>query len=119
MPHPLSSALRPNALITGMAVTYAQEKKDLVMTPGVVEVNKQSDLFRTWDPNDVWRPEMKRRAYGAEAEIGEQRVSTTPYYAAWWSLKRYLPRQKIADYGSLREAEEEISHYFVEQAYLA
>lgn len=118
MGHPLSTALRPNALLSGFAVQYSQQKGDLARVPGIVPVTKRSDLYRIWDRGDRFRVEMGKRAPGAKSAKADQRVSTTPYFCDRWSLARPLPREKISDYGSLQEAEREIVGYLSEQAFL-
>lgn len=118
MAHPLSTALRPNALLTGMSVKYSQSRSELAGVPGIVPVTKRSDLYRVWDRGDTFRVEMGKRTPGAKSARADQRVSTTPYFCDRWSLARALPREKISDYGSIQEAEQEIVGYLSEQAYM-
>lgn len=118
MANPLSSNLRPNALITTTAIKYTQTNPDLSM-PGIISVVKRSDKYRVWDPADAFRSEMQKRAAGTAAAMRGVRLSTDQYYCDKFSLKRALPTENISEYGSIQEAETEIGEDLAHQALLA
>lgn len=103
-----------------MAIGFAMSDEAVQHTriPGIVSVRKREGQFRTWSLADIARDEMEERADGAEAAETGQRVSLSSYATKTYAVKRQLAPRQIDDYGSMREAEEEVVLHLTQKAYL-
>ena len=84
---PTPSAVHVDRTLTNMSVAVMSEEgfiADAVFP--TIPVNKQSDLYRTYDRGSFQRDEMNKRAPGAESSTIGYSTSTTPYYADVYSL---------------------------------
>lgn len=84
---PSPSSVHVDRTLTNMSVAVMSEEgfiADSVFP--TIPVNKQSDLYRTYDRGSFQRDEMSKRAPGAESSTIGYSTSTTPYYADVYSL---------------------------------
>ena len=84
---PTPSSVHVDRTLTNMSVAVMAEDgfiADAVFP--TIPVNKQSDLYRTYDRGSFQRDEMNKRAPGAESSTIGYSTSTTPYFADVYSL---------------------------------
>ena len=81
MPQPTASDVHVNRPLTNVSIAFRQERKDFVadeVFPSV-PVEKQSDLYFTYDRSYFYRNEMKPRAPSTESEGSGWAVATDSY----------------------------------------
>ncbi len=84
MPQPNPGDLHVNGLLTNISVAHVQDDSKFVadkVFPGV-NVEKQSDLYATYNQADLMRDEMKIRKPGSESAGGGYDVDNTNSYTA-------------------------------------
>lgn len=96
MPTPVNG-LHYDAPLTDLSVAYIQDQDRFIARKVFPEVpvEKQSDLYYTWDKDDFLRDEAKERAPGTEAAVTEAQATTDPYFCKEYALARDLPWQRI------------------------
>jgi len=83
MPQPDRNAVHVNGPLTNISVAYMQDQTAYVSTKAfpVIPVQKQSDLYFTYNKNDFFRDQAQRRAPGTESAGGGYNVDSTGSYA--------------------------------------
>lgn len=89
-------------MLTNMSVAFLQKQEHFVADKvfPVVEVDKQSDLYPTWDRSDFQRDEAMEVGPAGEAPVGASRLSTTAYRC------RVFKWAKMLDEQNARQADE-------------
>lgn len=100
MSKPTASDVHVNAPLTNISVAYIQSQDvyiaDKVFPP--VPVEKQSDLYFTYDKGDFFRDEVKERAPATESEGGGYSIDVTSnYYARLYALHKDIDDQLRAN----------------------
>jgi hypothetical protein len=88
--NPTPGDVHVNTPLSNISVAYMQKATNFVadrIFPNI-PVQKQSDLFWTFNQGDFNRDEMKLRAPGTESEGGGFRVGTDTYYAPVYAFHR-------------------------------
>ncbi|HEY0838997.1 MAG TPA: major capsid protein [Vulgatibacter sp.] len=98
MPTPVQG-LHYDAPLTDISVAYIQDQDRFIARKVFPEVtvDKQSDLYYTWDKDDFLRDEAQERAPGTEAAVTDAQAATDPFFCKEWALARDLPWQRIAN----------------------
>jgi hypothetical protein len=83
MPQPDRNAVHVNGPLTNISVAYMQDQSAYVSTKAfpVIPVQKQSDLYFTYNKNDFFRDQAQRRAPGTESAGGGYNVDATASYS--------------------------------------
>lgn len=82
-------------MLTGLSVAFLQKQSHFVADKifPVVETDKQSDLYPTWDRSDFQRDEALEVGPSGEAPIGAARLSTTPFKCKVYKWAKMLDEQ--------------------------
>lgn len=96
MPTPVR-AMHYDQPLTDMSVAYLQDQDAFVANQAFPEVpvDKQSDLYFSWDKDDFLRDEAQERAPNTEAALTDATPSTDPFHCKEYALARDLPWQRI------------------------
>lgn len=99
MPNPTAGDLHVNAPLSNVSVAYAQRSEDFVADKlfPVIPVQKQSDLYWTFDRKDWLRSEARERAPGTESVGVGYRVSTESYYSTVYAVHNDIDDQTRAN----------------------
>lgn len=95
MAQPTASDVHVDALLTNMSLMFLQDTTHFAgwsVFP-IIPVDKQSDVYFTFDRNDFYRDQMQRRAPGTESAGGGYTVSTDSYKADVFALHKDIPDQ--------------------------
>lgn len=93
MPLPTLSQVHVQSALTDLSIAYRQDApaiSDLVFPR--VSVGKASDKYYVWNKGDMWRPEARKRAPGADFARISRRLSTDTY-----TVEQYALEESIAD----------------------
>ena len=99
MPNPTRSSVHTDSILTNISVAYSQQATNFISTEvfPMVQVQKQSDKYYTYDKNDFLRDEMEQRADGAESAGAGYRLSTDSYSCDVWALHKDIGDQTRAN----------------------
>jgi hypothetical protein len=101
--NPTPGDVHVNTPLTNISVAYMQNATNFVadsIFPNI-PVQKQSDLFWTFNQGDFNRDEMKVRAPGTESEGGGFRLGTDQYYAPVYAFHKDIDDQVRANADSV------------------
>lgn len=99
MPNPVPGDLHVNRALGDVSIAYVQENNRFIADRvfPVVPVQKQSDLYWTYDKGDWFRTDAQKRAPGAESVGTEWNVSQASYFAHVWALHMDIDDQLRAN----------------------
>lgn len=98
MPLPTISQVHIQSALSDLSIAYRQDApavSDLIFPR--VSVNKISDKFYVWNKGDMWRPEARKRAPGADFARISRRLSTDNYTADQYALEESIPDEISAN----------------------
>lgn len=107
-----------DAVLTNMALMFLQPDSSFVAWRAFppVPVEKKSDFYYTFDRNDFFRDEMKKRAPATESAGGGYTQSTDTYNADVWALHKDIPDQVRANADSPLSPDRNAVQYLTQQA---
>lgn len=117
MPNPTASDLHVNALLGGLSVAYLNAATAFA-APQVfpyVDVQKQTDLFATYDRGDFLRDGMQRRGPYDRAAQGDYRVGTDSYACEVWSEAKLVSDRERANADDPFRPDEDASVWLTQQ----
>lgn len=116
--NPTQSDLHVNVPLTVMSIAFMQSSDEFVADKvfPVIPVEKQSDVFYTYDRADFNRNQMKVRAPGAESAGGAYRVSNTPYFCLPYGLHKDIPEQVRANADAMFNLDNDAMEFLSTQA---
>lgn len=88
---PTSRDVHIDGLLTNIAIAYSNQKYIADQIFPIVPVNKQSDLFPTYDQSHWFRDEARVRAPATKSEGGGWTVGTDNYFALRYSYRSEIP----------------------------
>lgn len=101
--NPTPGDVHVNTPLTNISIAYMQKASNFVadrIFPNI-PVQKQSDLFWTFDQGDFNRDEMKERAPATESEGGDFRVGQDQYYAPVYAFHKDIADEVRANADSV------------------
>lgn len=95
MPQPTLSQVHVNKPLTDMSLAFIQEDRNYVADRvfSKLPVDKKSDVYFTYERDNWFRDEMKKRAPGAESAGGGFPITTDNYSADVWALHKDIADQ--------------------------
>jgi len=95
MPNPTISSVHVNRPLTNISIAWRQSQIDFVADRvfPIIPVQKQSDLYYTYDRSYWYRSEMQLRAPGTESAGGGFKVATDNYYCPVYALHKDIDDQ--------------------------
>jgi hypothetical protein len=118
MPQPTLADIHVNRPLTNLTVGYVQDASDFAagqLFPSV-PVTSRSDLYYVYNRGDFFRNNMQKRAPGTPAAAGGYKLTTAPYTADVWALKKIIDDQIRANYESPLDAERDATQWLTQQA---
>lgn len=116
---PTPSDVHVDAPLTNISIAYMQ-RADMFVADRVfpnIPVNKQSDLYYSYDRGMFFRSSMQKRAPGAEtAGIDYTVDSSNNYYADVWGIHHDIPDQRRANADSPLQPDREATELLMHQA---
>lgn len=116
MPNPTASDVHVNVPLTNISIAYQNATQNFVadkVFPSV-PVDKQGNLYYTYDQDDWFRAEAQLRAPGTETVGGGYHVNTDSYFAAVYGIHKDIDRQIEANADSQfnmdRDATQWVTH---------
>ena len=99
MPQPSPSDVHNDAPLTNMSIAFQQKAENFVagrVFP-MVPVDKQSDIFYSWDRNNFYQDQMQKRAPATESAGGGVELTTDSYRCDVWALHKDIDDQTRAN----------------------
>lgn len=115
---PTPSDVHVNGPLTNISIAYMQ-RADMFVADRVfpnVPVNKQSDLYYTYDRGMFNRSSMQLRAPGTESQAIDYTVATANYFADVWALHVDIPDQRRANTDNPLQPDREATELLMQQA---
>lgn len=116
MTQPTPGDVHVNTPLTNISIAFLQNARNFVsdrVFPNI-SVDKQSDVYYTYDRGFFNRDEMEQRAPGTESKGSGYELSTSPYYAPVYAFHHNIPDQRRANADSVlnedRQATELVTH---------
>lgn len=99
MPQPTSSDVHVDAPLTNISVAYIQDTDRFIARDvfPVVQVEKQSDKFFTYDKGDWFRDQAELRESGTESAGSGYGLSTDTYFCDVYAFHKDLGEQEFAN----------------------
>lgn len=116
--NPTPGDVHVNSMLTNISIAYMQSAANFVSArifPNI-PVQKQSDLYWTYDRGDFNRDEMKERAPSTESEGGGYRLGQGQYYAPVYAFHKDIDDQTRANADSLLAPDREATQFVTNKA---
>lgn len=99
MPQPTPRDVHVDAALTNISVAYVQDANNFIADKvfPFVGVEKQSDLYFTYEKGAFFRDDAKRRAPGTESAGSGFTLSTASYYCSKWALHKDVDDDTVAN----------------------
>jgi hypothetical protein len=93
--------------LTNISVAYLQEASAFIADKvfPIVPVQRQSDLYYTYNKGDFMRDEARVRGAGVQSAGGDYETSTTPYYAKKWAFHKDVTEEERVNYDDPLQAD--------------
>lgn len=116
---PTPGDVHVNRPLTNISIAYMQQASQFVadrVFPNI-PVQKQSDLYFTYDRGFFFRSEMKKRGPGSESAGIDYKVDATPnYFCPVWAIHHDVPDQRRANSDSPLQPDREATELLMQQA---
>lgn len=116
---PTPSDVHVNGPLTNISIAFLQ-RSDMFVADRVfpnIPVQKQSDLYYSYDRGMFNRSEMKKRAPGTESAAIDYTVGASyNYYADVWGIHHDIPDQRRANADSPLQPDREATELLMQQA---
>lgn len=116
---PTPSDVHVNGPLTNISIAFLQ-RSDMFVADRVfpnIPVQKQSDLYYSYDRGMFNRSEMKKRAPGTESAAIDYTVdSSNNYYADVWGIHHDIPDQRRANADNPLQPDREATELLMQQA---
>ena len=99
MAQPNQNNVHVNAILTQISTAYIQDAANFIASRvfPVIPVDKQSDLYFTYNKGDWFRDEAKQRAGGTESAGSGYGISTDSYAAKVYAMHKDVDDQTLAN----------------------
>lgn len=120
MPQPTVTPGHIDSILTQMSVAYMQRTDSFIANKvfPVVNVQKQSDLYFTYNKNDWFRDEAAKRADATESVGSGYSLSTDGYKADVWAFHKDVGQQAKANFDSPLDAERDAASFVTQRLML-
>ena len=120
MPQPTRSDVHVNRPLTNVSTAYIQSATDFISDKvfPIVPVQKQSDLYFTYNKGDWFRAEAAKRAPSTESAGSGFGLSTDSYYCSKWSIHKDIDDDVVANADTPLDMERDATLYVTQQIML-
>jgi len=120
MPQPTRSDVHVNRPLTNMSTAYIQSADDFIADKvfPIVPVQKQSDLYFTYNKGDWFRAEAQKRAPGTESAGSGYALSTDSYRCEVFAIHRDVDDSIVANADTPLDVERDSTMWVTQQLML-
>ncbi len=117
MPQPSPSDVHNDAPLTNLSIAFMQGADAFVAGQvfPMVGVDKQSDIFYTWDRANFYADQMKKRGPSTESAGGGVELSTDSYRCDVWALHKDIDDQTRANADTVINPDRTATNYLTQQ----
>lgn len=120
MAQPTQGQTHVDAVLTNISVAYMQMADNFIASRvfPIVPVEKQSNVYFTYDKNDFMRDEMQRRPDGTESAGSGYGLSTASYNCEVWGLHKDIGDQVRANTDNPLNPDRDATQYLTQKGLL-
>ena len=114
---PTNSDVHVDAALTNISIAFIQEEGAFIADQvfPTVPVDKQSDKYFTYERNDWFRDEAKKRAPNTESAGGGYTMSTDNYFADVWAFHKDVADQTTANEDPVIDGESDAAEFTMQK----
>ena len=120
MPQPTATDVHVNTPLTNISIAFMQSADVFVASRAapIVPVQKQSDLFYTYNRDDWFRLEARQRAPGTESAGGGWELATSSYRCNVWAIHKDVDDQVRSNADSVINLDRDSTEWVTRQLLL-
>lgn len=119
MPLPTVGDLHVNTLLTNVSIAYQNAEYIADKVFPIVPVQKQTDVYASYDQSFWFRDELVQRAPGTESRVSGYNVSTTnTYRCEEFALARVIPDELRSNADSVFNVDRDATTFLTDKALL-